>query len=237
MIEFETKIIDVVQRTYNVKSFRVKRNDGLNFKPGQFLSVTINVDSEDITKYLSFSSSPTEKAHIEFTKKLTESAFSKVLAGLKEGDKIKLKMPMGNFIFEGEYPKIAFLSGGIGITPIRSMCKYATDMKLSSDIVLLYGNNKKEDIAFVDDFIQMQEENKNIHVIYTLMCPDEQSERMRCRTGIIDSEMIKKEIIDYSERVFYVCGPPKMVETMINMLKEKLNVPINHIKRENFIGY
>ena len=128
MVTFETEVSDVIQRTHNVKSFRFKRDESADFKAGQFFLVTIKISGQERTKHFSFSSSPTEKGYIEFTKKLTGSDFSKALDGLKTGDRAKLKMPYGSFTFEGGYKKIAFLSGGIGITPIRSICKYVVDL-------------------------------------------------------------------------------------------------------------
>ena len=237
MVQFETEVLEIVQRTENVKSFRFKIKDNLDFKPGQFFFVTLKIGQGERTKHFSFSNSPTEKAYIEFTKRITESEYSKALERLKIGDWAKLKMPLGSFTFSGEYEKIAFLSGGIGITPIRSICKFAADKGLSTDIVLLYGNNKEEDIIFRQDLDQMASTNKNMRVVYTLTSPDIDKETWPGRTGYIDDRMIKEEIADYRERVFYLCGPPKMVETLVDILKNKLSLGEDKIKIENFTGY
>ena len=50
---------------------------------------------------------------------------------------------------------VALLSGGIGITPFRSICKFATDKELPSSIVMLYGSNTRKDIIFEDDLAEM----------------------------------------------------------------------------------
>ena len=60
---------------------------------------------------------------------------------------------------------------------------------------------------------------------------------MPCRIGHIDECAIKEEIPDFKQRVFYVCGPSKMVESMICLLKDKLGIAQNNIIRENFAGY
>jgi len=148
MIIFETEVISVLERTPGVKSFRFKTVKDLFFKPGQFFFVSIIIDGKERTKHFSFSNSPTETDYIEFTKRLTESEFSNGLNKLKPGDWAKIKAPYGNFIFNEEYKKIAFLSGGIGITPIRSISKYIVDKGMSTDMVLLYGNNTQKDIPF-----------------------------------------------------------------------------------------
>jgi len=48
---------------------------------------------------------------------------------------------------------------------------------------------------------------------------------------------VREEIPDFIERVFYICGPPKMVESLINILKNRLGIQDERIKRENFVGY
>lgn len=237
MIEFETELINIIQRTHNVKSFRFVTKENAKFKPGQFFFVTINIDGTQRTKHFSFSNSPTEKGYAEFTKRITESEFSGALERLKIGDQVRLKMPYGAFTFEGEYEKIAFLSGGIGITPIRSICKFATDMRLTTDIALLYGNNREEDIIFRQGLDEMSSIDKNIHIVYTLTSQNIDKESWQGRIGYIDDKMIKEEIPDFSERIFYLCGPPKMVEGLNVILKNKLNLKEDNIKTENFVGY
>ena len=55
-------------------------------------------------------------------------------------------------------------------------------------------------------------------------------------TGYIDADLIKKEVPDYKSRVFYICGPPAMVEAMKGLLQE-FNILSEQIKTENFFGY
>lgn len=236
MIEFDTELLEVIQRTSGVKSFRFKSKAPADFKAGQFFFVTIKIDGEEAAKHFSFSNSPTEKGYIEFTKKMTGSTFSKALESLKPGDWARLKMPFGAFVFEGEYPKIAFLSGGIGITPIRSICRYVADTGLAADIILLYGNRTEEDITFRADLDALAGANRNFRVVYTLASPPEGGE-WGGRTGLIDSKMIREEVPDFPERVFYVCGPPAMVSALKGILRNDLSVSEDKIKIENFPGY
>ena len=86
MIEFETRVLDVIERTHDGKSFRFEIKEDADYKPGQFFLVTIKVAGEERRKPFSFSSSPTEKGYVEFTKRITDSPFSKALDGLKAFD-------------------------------------------------------------------------------------------------------------------------------------------------------
>ncbi len=231
--ELEVKIKEIIQRTYNVKSFRLGVSKETGFKAGQFLRVWLKPQDE-YSRYLSISSSPTEKGYIEFTKKITQSEFSITLDSLKAGDSVKIQYPFGKFTLEDTQAKIAFLSGGIGITPIRSICKFVVDKNLGTDIVLIYANRSIGDIAFREDFNQMQKQYPKLKVVHVLSEP---SAELTSRSGRVNSQMIKEDIPDFTQRKFYLCGPPAMVEAMKKMLSEELTLTQENIITENFAGY
>ena len=138
------------------------------------------------------------------------------------------------FVLDGFSPKIAFLSGGIGITPIRSICKYIVAKNLGTDIVLIYSNRSVRDIVFKDDFEAMQKSYPLLRVAHVL-CETEPG--FKCTVGLIDKRIIKNVIPDYRERKFYLCGPPQMVEAIRKILSEDLGLGEEKIVRENFQGY
>ncbi len=82
------------------------------------------------------------------------------LKAAKVGDWARIDAPYGQFTFEGEYPKIALLAGGIGITPFVSICKNATDKQLESKITLFYGCRTENDIAFKQELEEMQKKTR-----------------------------------------------------------------------------
>jgi glycine betaine catabolism B len=237
MIEYSAEVLDIIDRVPGVKSFRFTRQDGFYFKPGQWFFVHLDIEGEERKKPFSFSSSPTEEGYVEFTKKLTSSDFSKKLNDLSRGDKVKLKMPFGNLTFEGGKDKIALLSGGIGITPFRSICKYATDKGIETDIKLLYGSADPDNIIFREDLDLMQKQNPSLRVIHTVTSSDAARLGWKGCSGYIDENMIKDQIPDFNERVFFVCGPPGMVSCLVEMLKSSLGMPEDKIRVENFVGY
>ena len=234
--EVATKVIEVIQRNYNVKSVRVERAQDITFKAGQFLQVTLQ-NNPQLKHYLSISSSPTEKCHLEFTKKLSQSDFSKGMDVLKAGDELLIQYPFGKFTLEDNPAptgKIAFLSGGIGITPLRSITKDVVDRNLGTDIVLIYSNSSIKDIVFKDDFSAMQKAYVKLRVAHVL-CEAEPG--FKCSVGYINASIIRNEVSDYKERKFFLCGPPGMVEAMRRMLSDELMLPGEQIVTENFQGY
>jgi glycine betaine catabolism B len=230
---FETNFQEIIQRTHDVVSFRFPRPAELAYKPGQFFFVTLKQSDEELKKHFSFSSSPTEKEHIEFTKKFTDHEYSLALKAAKVGDWARIEAPFGQFIFEGEYPQIALLGGGIGITPFISYCKNATDKGLSNKITLFYGCRTPEDIAFKKEFEDLAQINKNIKLVFIVNQP---TPDWKGATGIINADMIKEQLPNYQENMFYTCGPPPMVEAM-EKLVESLGLSKEKLKREYFSGY
>jgi glycine betaine catabolism B len=230
---FETKLQEIITRTHDVTSFRFSRPADLNYKPGQFMFVTLKQGEKELRKHFSFSSSPTEKDHIEFTKKFTDHEYSLTLKSAKVGDWARIDAPYGQFTFEGEYPKITLLGGGIGITPFMSICKNATDESLNSKITLFYGCRTEKDLTFKKELEALAEINKNLKLFLIV---NEPSAEWKGETGIINVQIIKQHLPDYKENIFYTCGPPPMVEAMEKLVLN-LGLPKENLKREYFTGY
>ncbi|WP_340819512.1 FAD-binding oxidoreductase [Methanolobus sp. WCC4] len=232
-MKFEEPVTEIIKRAYNVKSFRFRRPEAFDFKAGQYITVTLEDNGKKTGKPFTLSSSPTEKEHIEFTKKLTGHEYSNLLDAMEVGDPAHISGPFGKMTFEGEYEKIALLSGGIGITPMISICKYATDLKLSTDIMLMCSDRTEQDMIFVEELEAMKKENPKLTVFNTLTKASDNW--AGCRGRICES-MVMEELPDYAERVFYVCGPPPMVDSMLEML-HKMKIPDSMIHKESLIGY
>ncbi|MFB3765220.1 MAG: ferredoxin--NADP reductase [Methanotrichaceae archaeon] len=231
-MNFETDVIETVHRTSDVKSIRFTKPQGFDYLPGQYLFMTLGSDSDQMTKHFTISSSPTE-GFLEITKRLTGHPFANALANLRKGDKVSIMGPYGDFTFQGEHEKIGMLTGGIGITPLRSMIRYSIDKDLRASMILLYSSSHENDIVFGDELSEIQRQSANIKVIETITRP---GSSWRGMTGRIDAEMVMKFMPDYSERVFYTSGPQKMVDVMVSILRE-LKVPEAQIKQEYFPGY
>ncbi|HMA05183.1 MAG TPA: FAD-dependent oxidoreductase [Methanomicrobiales archaeon] len=231
-MEWATRLQDVIERAPGVKSFRFPRPDEFQYDPGQWMFITIGKGGE-MTKHFTISSSPTEGEFIEFTKKITDHEFSLALDRMRAGDPVTIDGPYGEFTFKGEYPGIGMLTGGIGITPFRSMIRYCTDKQIPSRITLLYGNHNEESIVFRRELEEMGSRNPNLAIRHCLSHPGED---WAGRRGHVDRAVIEEEIPDYLERVFYVCGPPALVTGLVGALGT-LQVPPSQVKVEDFPGY
>jgi ferredoxin-NADP reductase len=141
----------------------------------------------------------------------------------------------GDFVLpKDSSKKIAFIAGGIGITPYRGMIKYLSDTKTPQPVTLLYSATSAEDFVYTDVFEEAKQ-TLGIKTVYTITGANVPAE-WRGRTGMVSAEMIQSEIPDYNERLFYISGSQTMV-TSVKETLQSLGVTNNHIKGDFFPGY
>ena len=235
VLTLELPVIETKQETPDVKSVKLGF-DGqkLDYKPGQYMMMELDVDDPEKgnTRPLSIASSPTED-FLLFSTKISQSLFKQKYNSLKISDKVKLKGPMGVFVLKEDAKEIIFLGGGIGITPFRDMIKYAGDKKLPMKLTLLYSNRSTADVCYKDEWSIFEKQNQNLKVVNTIT---DNTSDWTGRTGRINEAMIKEFCSDINNAMFYICGPPGMVNGLSELLKT-MNVPQQNVRIERFVGY
>ncbi len=219
----------------------------LNYTAGQFAFFDIGGvynDPKGPIRHFTISSSPTEN-FMMFSTRIRDSPYKKRLLTLEERAKVKVRGPEGQFVLHQDYSKAAvFLSGGIGVTPFRSMIKYATDEQLSLKITMFDSNRNRDSILFKKEFDEWANKNKNLKIIYTISEDEQQQSSSTANDwkgehGRIDKAMILKYLDNniLNNSIFYICGPPSMLKAMQSLLQDNLEIPRERIKVEEFTGY
>jgi ferredoxin-NADP reductase len=200
------------------------------FRPGQFVDITIDKpkykDDKGNTRAFSIASSPLDEYFMVATR-LTDSAMKKSLSELEIGSLVHIDGPLGAFRFHSdESTPAVIITGGIGITPFRSVIKDATERNSEQKITMIYSNRTSDDAAFVEDFEEWQSYNPNFEFVT----------RWTAEEGHIDEPFLKKHIKNLAKPIFYVAGPPGMVAGTTKLLIES-GVQEDNIKFEEFAGY
>jgi ferredoxin-NADP reductase/Na+-translocating ferredoxin:NAD+ oxidoreductase RnfD subunit len=223
------KLKERIKLTPNIYDFVFETDKKMKFQPGQYLEWTLSHQKTDLRgnrRYFTIASSPTEdnvRLGIKFYE--PSSTFKKKLLELKPGDSIMAGQLAGDFILPHDtQKKLAFIAGGIGITPFRSMAKDLSDREEKRDVVMLYSNRTAEDIAYREVFNEAADKI-GMRTIYALTSG-----------GRVTAEMIQKEIPDYRERTFYISGTQAMTHAFKEMLIT-LGVSRAQIKIDFFPGF
>lgn len=127
-----------------------------------------------------------------------------------------------------------FLTGGIGITTVRSIIAQATKDKLLHNITLFYSNKTPEDTAFLDDLKSFARENPNFTFVPVMTRT--RPEEWNGESGHVTKEMLTKYINDLSAPIYYLSGPASMVKAMRQILTDA-RVNEDNIRTEEYSGY
>jgi glycine betaine catabolism B len=213
---------------------RLERPPGFDWKAGQFTILELDFGNGKVEDHMfSIAASPMSKG-LEIATRRRRSAFKTRFHKLRPGDQVAVQPADGSFVLDGRHPAV-FITGGIGITPCKSMLEYAADKGLKQSLVLLYSNPTEDDIAFRRELDELAQVNPHIEIHYTLTkdAPD----GWTGRRGRIDADMVRDVVPDLDRSIFYVCGPPGMVRDLRALLKNEVGIENKRIKIENFTGY
>lgn len=215
------------------------KGSNFSFKAGQYANFVLenppHTDAEGNTRSFSICSSPNQKDSIMIASRMRNTAFKSSLKEIPIGTRVKVTPALGNFVLHDDASKPAvFLAGGIGITPMRSIIAYASEQKLPHQLFLFYSNKNSKATAFLQDFIDCAKKNSNFKFFPTITQPDQ--DQWKYGIGRINSEMIVKNVPNYQNCIYYIAGPPAMVQAMAKILVE-LKIPDLQIRTEEFDGY
>jgi Na+-transporting NADH:ubiquinone oxidoreductase subunit F len=163
---------------------------------------------------------------------------SSYIFNLKPGDKCIISGPYGEFYAKETDAEMVFVGGGAGMAPMRShIFDQLRRLKSKRKMTFWYGARSKREMFYVEDFDMLARENDNFewHVALSDPLPDDNWDGY---TGFIHNvlfeEFIKKHPAP-EDCEFYMCGPPIMNTSVINMLLENGVEPEN-IMLDDFGG-
>ena len=210
----KVQILSIEQVTHDVKCFRLQKPEGLTFEPGQAAEISIDRDGwREEGRPFTFTCLPDED-FLEFTIKRypDHQGVTNELHQLKEGDSLILDDIFDTIHYRG---KGLFIAGGAGVTPFISIFR---DLRQKGELEgnsLLFGNKTSADIIRKEEFEEMLGEN------FINILSDEETDQYRF--GLITRELIVDHITVPGEYI-YVCGPPAMMDQVMEHLSE-LEIP------------
>lgn len=211
------KVISKKAETKNTFSLVLEKPANFSFYTGQYLDVELPVqDKYGNTRAFTIASSPTED-FLMITSKKGTTPFKKFMENLKPGDNITASHPAGTFTLDESEPAV-FIAGGIGITPFRSIIKYVLDQNFKTPLTLIYSNSDNN-FLFKKELDWWQKQLPNLKIQY-----------------VVTSKEGRPPVTCNLSTIYYLAGPPKMVDDFAKMLLE-LGVDETNIRYDRFDGY
>ncbi len=148
---------------------------------------------------------------------------SSYIFGLKAGDRVTISGPYGDFMAQKTDKEMCFIGGGAGMAPLRSHIFHQTrGINSGRKMSYWYGARSKKEMFYDEDFRQLEEDYPNFRYNVALSSPEDDDDWSGL-TGFIhnhlcDSYLCRHE--DPTEIEYYLCGPPPMIDAVIDALYE-----------------
>jgi len=117
-----------------------------------------------------------------------------------------------------------------------SIVRQAARDQLPQGLVLLYSNRRPEDAAFLAELQGLEQANKRFRLVATMTQISKSHRSWEGRSGVIDHALVREIGTDLVAPIYYLAGPPAMVETMRQTLRIA-EVDDDDIRSEEFHGY
>lgn len=237
---------NIVAETGDVKTFTFTALEGIPFdyKPGQFVTLNLEIDGKPIKRSYSISSTPSRPRTLEITVKRVPPPADEPTApaglvsnwlhdNLHCGDRLRISAPMGQFTcFDKADEPLLLVSAGSGITPMMSMSRWLCDTARSTDIVFFHSARTPADIIFRQELELMAARHPNFKLAIATTRPSS-GQGWAGYSGRLSATMLAAIAPDFRDRVVYVCGPDPFMQATEALFAD-LGLPKDRYNQESF---
>ncbi|MBS2011263.1 MAG: ferredoxin--NADP reductase [Deltaproteobacteria bacterium] len=222
----------VVRETNDAVTLVLRDPSGarFDFLPGQFFTLLVDDGGEIVPRNYSASNAPGDVELCVTIKRKPGGRISGKLVGATEGDTVRVLGPFGAFVVRPSpraARRLVLVAGGAGITPLLSITRAVLATEAASEIVLVYGNRREEDVIFAAELDRLTRDpalGGRLRVVHVLGPLD------RATTGRVLGDL---SLAHAPDARFYVCGPDPMREEVLAALAS-FGVSVDRIHVERF---
>jgi Na+-transporting NADH:ubiquinone oxidoreductase subunit F len=237
--------VEVPQGTYHFKDFDVEeqyRGDWDHFKLWDLKTEV----KEPIIRAYSMASHPAEKSLVKLNIRIATpppgisdaqpGLCSSYIYSLKAGDKARISGPYGEFFINETQREMCYIGGGAGMAPMRShLFHLFHTLKTDRNVSFWYGARSRREMFYIEDYdnIKADFDNFTWHTALSNPLPEDNWEGYEgfIHQVVLDEYLSKHE--DPTEIEYYLCGPPMMIDAVIDML-DNLGVEPEMIRYDKF---
>ena len=206
-----------------------------DFKPGQFVTLAVEIDGKTHYRAYSISSMPKQKQLRLTIKRVPDGLVSNWLAdNLAIGDNLSALNIAGQFNSSDcqHKPKLLLVSAGCGITPVMSIAKTLLTQDNDADIEFLHCARNKDNVIFHDEMQALVAEHSNFNVQLLLENSDgfanfsandnltTNRPALTHQTGMVSKAVIQQLYPDLQDRTIFLCGPVGFMKAVENIAQE-----------------
>ncbi|WP_136249235.1 hybrid-cluster NAD(P)-dependent oxidoreductase [Halomonas borealis] len=221
----QVRCVKVIQETWDTRTFCFMAEQPVMFffKPGQFVTLELEIDGEQVMRSYTISSSPSVPYSFSITvKRMPGGVVSNWLHdNLKVNDELAVHGPVGKFnIIDYPTDKLLMLSGGVGITPLMSMVRWLFDTNAAVDLQFVHSSRAPQDIIFHRELAHIFSRIPEFKLHIVCERSDEMGEAWSGFRGYLSQAMLELMAPDFLEREIFCCGPTPYMNAIKRLLQE-----------------
>jgi len=221
---FSATVASTRTLTHDIKEIRFALDDPAEIqqRPGQYAQIEAPSPDGPVFRAYSISSPMYETDIVELNVRIVPGGIgSTYLHNLAEGDKVRFTGPYGEFrLNESPDVEIVCVGGGCGMAPMKNIIFSLYRQWPDRICWLFFGCRTTQDIFYLDEFRALAEQHPNFHVVYALSGPFAEGEEWDGEKGFI--HLSADKFLDPGiARQAFLCGPPPMIEAVIEVLTQK----------------
>lgn len=242
------KVREIVKETPDtVTVFFEQPEPFLEYKPGQYISLILELGGKEVRRSYSLCTSPFVDPHPGITVKRVKGGLvsNYINDQLRPGKTIEIMKPLGHFTtdFHSKNKRhFVMIAGGSGITPILGIAKSALINEPESKVTILYCSRSEEEIIFKNQLEKLQNQystadgnTSRLKVVHNLSKP---SSAWTGLSGRLDVKKVKdtltfNDIPEGMSSIYFVCGPEGLMDIAFQSL-ESMGVSKEMIHKESF---
>lgn len=166
----------------------------------------------------------------------------------KEGDKVVISGPYGEFFINESDAEMLYVGGGAGMAPMRShLYELFRTLKTNRKVTYWYGGRSKRELFYIEHFRALERDFPNFKFHLALSEPMEE-DNWKVKKSVDDEGdgfvgFIHQVVIDNylkhheepEEIEVYFCGPPLMNKA-VQQMTEDFGIPPENVRFDDFGG-
>ena len=216
--ELRGRVEQVIPETEDAATLVIRPGWGWHYdhRPGQYVGIGVQLEGRFQWRSYSVSSAPVRTGRtIAITvRAMPEGRLSSHLVnGLRPGTIVRLALPEGDFVLpDPPPPRMLFLVGGSGVTPVMAMLRTLDRRGTMPDVVMHYSSPTAERMIFRDELAELEERNDGltVHRLHT----DAEGMLNLAGPSTGSGHHLDEICPDWRERETWACGPGPMLDAV-----------------------
>jgi propane monooxygenase reductase component len=205
-----------------------------SFVPGQYVDIWLPGTDGEVRRSFSMANMPGDGRIELIVKRYPDGRFSSMLDGeLAVGDELRFTGPYGAFHMRETDRPILMVAGGSGMAPVLSLLKKLAVEGCTRPVRFFYGARTEQDLFYVGEIADLCAGLPDFEFVPVLSDPGNDH---GLGTGRFVHEAADEflESGHMSDPELYMCGPPPMIDAMVELATTKHGLDEHQIFHDKF---